>query len=340
VLNTVGPYRFFGEQMVKACVETATSHLDISGEPDYMERMQLTYNKAARDKGIYIASACGWDSIPADLGIQFLKKNFNGEVNAVESYMSIKTGPQGARTNFGTWQSAIHGFAAQSQLKPLRRRLYSEVFTKPRPQSKFRLSRKTLPFRSEYARGWCLPFPGSDRSVVQRTQQYRYETLNERPTQMEAYFTVPNFLTLMGLLFVGAIFGVFASFRWGRSLLEAYPSFFSFGAFSRVGPTREQLRDTSFRTIIVGKGWADKMAEPTDEPQEAPNKTVVVKVSGKDPGYTATSTCLVQAGITLIKEFNKLPDKGGVFTPGALFDGTGIFERLKAHELFFEVVNQ
>ena len=168
---------------------------------------------------------------------------------------------------------------------------------------------RTLPFRSEYARGWCLPFPDADRSVVQRTQQYRYETLNERPAQMEAYFTVPNFLALMGLLFVGAIFGAFASFRWGRSLLEAYPSFFSFGAFSRVGPTREQLRDTSFQTIIVGKGWADKMAEPTDEPQEAPNKTVVVKVSGKDPGYTATSTCLVQAGITLIKEFNKLPDK-------------------------------
>src|SRR5882757_2157288 len=47
VLNTVGPYRLFGEQVVRACVETATNHLDISGELLYMETMQLRYNKAA-----------------------------------------------------------------------------------------------------------------------------------------------------------------------------------------------------------------------------------------------------------------------------------------------------
>ncbi|CAG2109204.1 unnamed protein product, partial [Medioppia subpectinata] len=62
--------------------------------------------------------------------------------------------------------------------------------------------------------------------------------------------------------------------------------------------------------------------------------------SGFDPGYRATSTCLVQSGITLIKDFDKLPEKGGVFTPGALFDGTGIFDRLKAHDLNIEVVNE
>ena len=33
VLNCVGPYRFFGEAVVKACVENGASHVDISGEP-------------------------------------------------------------------------------------------------------------------------------------------------------------------------------------------------------------------------------------------------------------------------------------------------------------------
>ena len=93
VLNCVGPYRFFGEQVVRACVETATNHIDISGEPQYMESMQLKYNKAAQEKGIYIISACGWDSIPSDLGVQYLKKHFDGELDAVETYMTIKTGP-------------------------------------------------------------------------------------------------------------------------------------------------------------------------------------------------------------------------------------------------------
>jgi short subunit dehydrogenase-like uncharacterized protein len=33
VLNCVGPYRFYGEAVVKACVDNGTSHVDISGEP-------------------------------------------------------------------------------------------------------------------------------------------------------------------------------------------------------------------------------------------------------------------------------------------------------------------
>ena len=33
VLNCVGPYRFYGEAVVKACVDNGASHVDISGEP-------------------------------------------------------------------------------------------------------------------------------------------------------------------------------------------------------------------------------------------------------------------------------------------------------------------
>ena len=50
--------------------------MDVSGEPQYMERMQLEYNEAARKQGVYIISACGFDSIPADMGTIFLQKKF------------------------------------------------------------------------------------------------------------------------------------------------------------------------------------------------------------------------------------------------------------------------
>lgn len=78
IINCCGPYRFYGENVVKACVDTRTHHVDISGEPEYMERMQLKYHDIAKEKGIYIVSACGLDSIPADLGVVFLEQNFNG----------------------------------------------------------------------------------------------------------------------------------------------------------------------------------------------------------------------------------------------------------------------
>ena len=45
VLNCVGPYRFYGEAVVEACVEAGAHHLDISGEPQYLEKMQLKYHQ-------------------------------------------------------------------------------------------------------------------------------------------------------------------------------------------------------------------------------------------------------------------------------------------------------
>lgn len=33
VVNCVGPYRFYGEPVVKACVNNGAHHVDVSGEP-------------------------------------------------------------------------------------------------------------------------------------------------------------------------------------------------------------------------------------------------------------------------------------------------------------------
>lgn len=89
VLNCCGPYRLFGEQVVKACIEAGTHHLDVSGEPYYMESAQMNYYDTAEQKGVYVVSACGMDSIPADLGIVYLQQNFEGTLNSVESYLRI-----------------------------------------------------------------------------------------------------------------------------------------------------------------------------------------------------------------------------------------------------------
>lgn len=80
VINCCGPYRFYGEPVVKACIEAGTHHVDVSGEPQYMESMQLKYHKAAEEKGVYVISACGFDSIPSDLGVVFLQEKFEGEM--------------------------------------------------------------------------------------------------------------------------------------------------------------------------------------------------------------------------------------------------------------------
>lgn len=45
----------------------------------FMEKIQLDFDQLAKDNEVYVVSACGVDSIPADLGIMHLKKVFEGE---------------------------------------------------------------------------------------------------------------------------------------------------------------------------------------------------------------------------------------------------------------------
>ena len=41
---------------------------------------------------------------------------------------------------------------------------------------------------------WCLKFPGADRTVMLRTERYRYDVEKKRPAQVQAYIQVFNWL--------------------------------------------------------------------------------------------------------------------------------------------------
>lgn len=105
-----------------------------------MEQMQLRYNQKAQENGIYIISACGFDSIPCDMGVVFLEQNFEGIVNSVESYLALrnKSGIKGPSINFGTWESAVYGLAHAKELSSLRRELYPERLPTMNPRLKKR----------------------------------------------------------------------------------------------------------------------------------------------------------------------------------------------------------
>ncbi|XP_013786030.1 saccharopine dehydrogenase-like oxidoreductase isoform X2 [Limulus polyphemus] len=337
VLNTVGPYRFYGEPVVKACVASGTHHLDVSGEPQYLEKMQLKYFEEAKEAGIYVIGACGFDSIPAEMGISFLKQKFDGDVNSVETFMSLKNGPKGSKVNFGTWQSAIYGLAHASELKSLRKQLNDTLFQEPLPKSNFPLKRRGVLFKSDVVNGWCIPFLGSDRSVVLRSQMFGFNYLKERPVQVQTYFHLSSLLACLVTMFMATIFFLMASNKCGRYLLEKFPGFFSLGTFSRGGPTREQVKDNSFTCTIHGEGWTEKLTDPTDQHKDKPDKNLTIVVKGPDAAYLATSIFLVHCGLTTLKDEDKMPGKGGVLTPGAAFAKTSLLGRLQSRGIDFIV---
>ncbi|NWU60676.1 SCPDL oxidoreductase, partial [Pterocles burchelli] len=123
VLNCVGPYRFFGEPVVEACVENGASCIDISGEPQFLEGMYLKYNEKAAGKGVYIIGSCGFDSIPADMGVLYTRDKLKGTLTAVESFLTVKSGPEGSCIHDGTWKSAVYGLVDQDNLRKLRKKI-------------------------------------------------------------------------------------------------------------------------------------------------------------------------------------------------------------------------
>ncbi|TRY99802.1 hypothetical protein DNTS_014875, partial [Danionella cerebrum] len=317
VLNCVGPYRLYGEPVVKACIENGAHYIDICGEPQFLEGIQLNYHSAAQENAVFIIGSCGFDSIPADMGIIYTQNHFKGTLTAVESFLTVNTGPEGGCGHDTTWHSAIFGFADRANLKRLRKKFGQ----KPLPVIGARNQKRGAVFFSREIEQYALPFMGSDPSVVRRTQRYMHEEHEHSPVQYMAYVGVGGLSSLVKTLFVGLMF-------WFM-----FPEIFSFGLFSKTGPSRKQMNGTSFCLRFLGKGYT-----PDQDPSQGkPNFTVSTQITGPEPGYIATSITMVQAALTLLNEPLCLPSQGGVFTPGSVFSRTSLIERLNNHGIQFSL---
>ncbi|XP_064239756.1 saccharopine dehydrogenase-like oxidoreductase [Aotus nancymaae] len=331
VLNCVGPYRFYGEPVIKACVENGASCIDISGEPQFLELMQWKYHERAAEKGVYIIGSGGFDSIPADLGVIYTRNKMNGTLTAVESFLTIHSGPEGLSIHDGTWKSAVYGFGDQSSLKKLR----NASNLKPVPLIGPKLKRRWPISYCRELKSYSIPFMGSDVSVVRRTQRYLYENLEESPVQYAAYVTVGGIASVIKLMFAGLFFLFFVRFGIGRQLLVKFPWFFSFGYFSKQGPTQKQLDAASFTLTFFGQGYSQGIG--TDK--NKPNIKICTQLKGPEAGYVGTSIAMVQAAMTLLNDASDLPKAGGVFTPGAAFSKTKLIDRLNKHGIEFSVIS-
>ncbi|MBR1366372.1 saccharopine dehydrogenase family protein [Bradyrhizobium ottawaense] len=74
VITTVGPYQFYGEELLAACVAQGTDYFDLCGEPVWMRQMIDKYDAAAKASGARIVFSCGYDSVPFELGTFFVQE--------------------------------------------------------------------------------------------------------------------------------------------------------------------------------------------------------------------------------------------------------------------------
>ncbi|CAH2079869.1 unnamed protein product [Thlaspi arvense] len=356
ILNCVGPFRIHGDPVVSACADSGCDYLDISGEPEFMERMEAKYHERAQETGSLIVSACGFDSVPAELGLLFNSKQWlpPSVPNQIEAYHSVESDKKMAG-NFGTYESAVLGVANADKLKELRR----SRPRRPRPSIPGPPAKGPTLENNKKIGLWALKLPSADAVVVRRTlttlteQPHGLPGLNESPDQIQkreafwssikpAHFgvkiTSKSLFGIFRYVTLGVSLGLLSKFSFGRWLLLKFPSVFSLGWFQKKGPSEEEVESATFKMWFIGRGYSEESLV-SSEGKTKPDMEIITRISGPEIGYITTPITLVQCGLIVLGERESLV-KGGVYTPGIVFGSTDIQQRLEDNGISFEVISK
>jgi short subunit dehydrogenase-like uncharacterized protein len=304
VVTTVGPYALYGEPLVAACAAAGTAYVDLTGEPEFVDRMWLRYHDQAQRSGARLVHCCGFDSIPHDLGAYFTVKQLpEGVPLTINGY--VRTG---AEFSGGTFSSAITGFSRVRQtVSAARRRRQLEQ----RPAGRKIRSPPPRARRDSDLGGWVVPLPTIDGAVVRRSAAAleRYG-----PDFTYGHNAIAKHLssvaTTAGGVGAALVLAQLAPTR--KLLLKAFPS-------PGEGPSEETRAKSWFKITFIGEGG---------------DKRVVTEVSGDDPGYSETSKMLAESGLCLA--FDELPETAGQVTTATAM-GDALLERLQSAGISFNL---
>jgi short subunit dehydrogenase-like uncharacterized protein len=315
VASTVGPYALHGAELVAACVDAATDYCDLTGEVPFIRDMIDRHHARARETGARIVHACGFDSIPSDLGTLFLQDRARALLGAPCGVVKCFVTAMRGGFSGGTVSSMVHVAEAASHDARIRRALADPYSLDPDRGSRGPDRGDSLGVRFDTDLGrWTGPFvmAAINTRVVRRTNallSYAYGR-DFRYTEAMGFTGGPRGLLAATAASAGIV-GAFGALAVPpvRKLVAR-----RFGA-PGSGPSRES-RDAGFFAMKLLGSEADG---------ERPKLQATVKGRG-DPGYSATSRMLAEAAACLALD-GRVGQAGGVLTPGAAM-GMRLVERL------------
>ncbi|RUL90816.1 saccharopine dehydrogenase NADP-binding domain-containing protein [Verrucosispora sp. FIM060022] len=306
VASTVGPYIRHGEPLVAACAAAGTDYLDITGEPEFVDLMYVRHHAEAVRTGARLVHACGFDSIPHDLGVWFTIKHLPADVPiTVDGYVRA-----GGRFSAGTYHSALTAFSRTAETA---RAAHERRAVEPRPTGRQVRAVPGKVARSRDLPVWAVPLPTIDPQVVRRSAAARPEYGPDfRYRHFAAVRRLPTVLVAgAGLGALTALVKLPPTRRWLLGRLA-----------SGQGPSPEQRARSWFRVRFVGRGG---------------DRRVITEVAGGDPGYDETAKMLAESALCLA--LDDLPSTAGQVTPVTAM-GDALLHRLTTAGLTFGVLDE
>ena len=317
LISTVGPYAKFGTPVLEACAQEGTHYCDLTGEAQWMAEVYERIEPIAKASGARLVHCCGFDSIPSDLSVFFLQKQFKERFGTYATHVTGRMGRAAGGVSGGTVASLMY-VAEQASKDPV---------IKERIMDPYAL----------YPAGLQKGLDGPDQAGIAWDDNFESWT---GPFVMAAINTkvVRRSHALAGLPYG-------ADFRYDESQLCASraKALLSAGGLGAVmagtffSPTRALLKKVlpdpgeGPSEETRNNGFFEFWAHGTDG-----DNNLKVKVAGqRDPGYGATSRMLAQAGLCLAQD--ELSVGGGIWTTASAM-GDALLARLPSVDIHFSVV--
>ena len=321
VCSTVGPYAKYGSKLVNACVHAGTHYCDVSGEPHWIRQMIDAHQSDAEKSGARIVNACGFDSIPSDLGVFFLQHNAKEQHAMACSHIKMRVKSMRGGFSGGTAGSVTYVMEQGPRNPSIRRFMLEPYSLNPEGQRQGPdPPEKLMGFKVRYdadLESWTMPFFMSpiNTKVVRRTNAlldypygkgFRYEeaiAVGSGPLGCVA--ATVGALAARGFVLALAM----PPTRW---LLKKFvlPK-------SGQGPNQSVRENGYWKFVLLGK-LGDKTS-------------MRARVEGVgDPGIESTSRMLVESAICLAEDAEKICVGGGFWTPASAM-GELLLPRLTMH---------
>ncbi|NJN45919.1 MAG: saccharopine dehydrogenase [Candidatus Competibacteraceae bacterium] len=320
VCSTVGPFAQYGTELVAACVRHGTHYCDLSGEVHWMQRMIDTYQRQAQESDARIVHACGFDSIPSDLGCLLINQVMRERHGQPCHEVKLRVRKMKGTFSGGTFASMLNALEEAKHDPVARRALGNPYALNPEgARSGPDGPDQQVPAWDVDIRTWTAPFvmASINTRVVRRSNALMNNAYGSHFRYSEAVTMGTGPLGLAKATALTAALGGFllsTSFRPSRALLNKW-------LFPQPGegPSREQREQGYFEIILIGK-----------HPEDASLDLRAKVTADRDPGYGATCKMLGESAVCLAKDTDALNVGGGFWTPASSM-GTQLIERLKAN---------
>ncbi|NBV26151.1 MAG: saccharopine dehydrogenase, partial [Actinobacteria bacterium] len=286
------------------CAEAGTDYVDLTGEPEFVDLMYVKYNATAEKSGARLIHACGFDSIPHDLGAQFTVEQLpEGVPLTVRGYVTANGTFSG-----GTAASALEAMSRMSESKKAHT---ARVAAEPLPAGRTAKVVAGKPGKSRDTGRWSLPMPTIDPEIVlnsaRRVDRFGPDFSYSHNLDSKSFIGTASMV--VGIGFIAGMAQVGPVRRWMSNRVPP-----------GTGPSEEKRAASWFKVRFFGEGGGVK---------------VVTEVAGGDPGYGETAKMISESALCLA--FDDLPTTSGQQTTASAM-GSALRTRLITKGITFTVI--